>query len=40
MFDIQIFNLDAGSYLRMTLEKKFKVREVKEGLVHSGLPGA
>ena len=41
MFDIRIFNLDAGSYLCMTRRKgSCKDGEVKEGLVPSGLPGA
>ena len=40
MFDIRIFNLDAGSYLHMTPEKDLcKIVEVKEILVPSGLPG-
>ena len=41
MFDIRIFNLSAGSYLRMTPEKgSCKGREGKKGLVPLGLPGA
>ena len=41
MFDILIFNLDMGSYLRMTPGKgSCKGGELKEGLVLSGLPGA
>ena len=41
MFNIQNFNLDVGSYLRMMPEKTLcKGREGKEGLVPSILPGA
>ena len=41
MFDIQIFNLNAGSYMHMTPEKALcKGGERKEDLLPSGLPGA
>ena len=40
MFEIRIFNLDAGSYLHITPEKYLaKAEKEKKGLLPSGFPG-